>query len=766
MADIDPDLLEQLLSAGKIDDQTYQSLVQSNPKQIPQQTEAAPNTPDQVPTSDSPNPPDDANENAKNTAATQIAALAQKYPEVKEVVSKAHDESGLTEEKAEAYLPYLFHQESGGDPNATGPMTSHGGTAKGKGQLMDATGKEEFQRMGLEKKYPGGYDPYNKDQNEEISTDYFKKQFQKFGDPQLALAAYNWGPGALSRHLKATGATSWDEIKDDPNVPKETKGYVDHITNRFMADQKDKPQPEGIMAKLSNILVPNAEAEERTPNASTAPETDQLTHTPSVTSQLLQARPGLMTGAGDPSLTDPVPVPPAPTIPSPLQQQALAAGSQAAQQGDAGGTLDALASGETNSTDQILQNAETLKAVGGQESGEANIQGFQKQADLYKAGAEDIAKTATDFATKKQAVLEAVNKSIANLDQKVADVGNASIDPASLYNNASTFGKILLGIGLVLNAVGNTPAQAMANLQNVINADISSQKAQIDLKKDKVSAARTLLEANFQQYKDLESAEAANKTMSWAHTGALVDQTIAQANSDVARGNLKTLRGQIAIETEKNRLDFQKKQGESAALKAISQDSSFSPSQQRFADIAAAIPKLGEKLVLIDGKPAGFAGTTKDKANFEAAYAARNTINTVADEFRANYKQFGTPVAPGTKERTATLSANVASLRAAVLKANQGNVRGLSKEFVNELNKDLPLDLFPESPTSAALTSLGRLTNQTYINTLIDKFQIKYNRQLLTDMQQYITKPTPELRDLISTQKAQYGLDSDFKKQN
>ncbi|MEN6440534.1 MAG: transglycosylase SLT domain-containing protein, partial [Syntrophobacter sp.] len=88
---------------------------------------------------------------------------------------------GFSSEKAELAVS-LHRQEY--DPNnfvspagAIGPM-----------QLMPDTAKAE------------GVDPWDIDGNIRGGVSYFKKQLNKFGSPELALAAYNAGPEAVKKH--------------------------------------------------------------------------------------------------------------------------------------------------------------------------------------------------------------------------------------------------------------------------------------------------------------------------------------------------------------------------------------------------------------------------------------------------------------------------------------------------------------------------------------------------------------------------------------
>ena len=97
----------------------------------------------------------------------------------------------------------LVQQESRFDPNARSPRG-----AIGLGQLMPATAREL------------GVDPRDPVQNLEGSARYFRQMLDRFGNMELALAAYNAGPGAVRR----AGNTI-------PNN-RETQNYVPSVLRR------------------------------------------------------------------------------------------------------------------------------------------------------------------------------------------------------------------------------------------------------------------------------------------------------------------------------------------------------------------------------------------------------------------------------------------------------------------------------------------------------------------------------------------------------
>lgn len=72
----------------------------------------------------------------------------------------------------------------------------------------------------------GVKNPYDPVQNVNGGTQYLSQMISKYGDYQLALAAYNWGPGNLDKAIKKYGK-SWSAIKS--HAPKETQNYVSKI---------------------------------------------------------------------------------------------------------------------------------------------------------------------------------------------------------------------------------------------------------------------------------------------------------------------------------------------------------------------------------------------------------------------------------------------------------------------------------------------------------------------------------------------------------
>lgn len=72
------------------------------------------------------------------------------------------------------------------------------------------------------------YDPI---QNVDGGTRYIKQMKERYGgDDQLALAAYNWGPGNVDKAIKKYGK-SWSAISS--HAPKETQNYVSKVIRKW-----------------------------------------------------------------------------------------------------------------------------------------------------------------------------------------------------------------------------------------------------------------------------------------------------------------------------------------------------------------------------------------------------------------------------------------------------------------------------------------------------------------------------------------------------
>jgi hypothetical protein len=107
----------------------------------------------------------------------------------------------------------IIYQESRGK---LGQKSQAG--AVGLMQLKTAAAKD----MGVK-------DRLDPEQNLSGGARYYESLLKQFGDEELALAAYNWGMGNVSKKLKRV---SWSNIVKYFGVPSETEKYVDEVLRR------------------------------------------------------------------------------------------------------------------------------------------------------------------------------------------------------------------------------------------------------------------------------------------------------------------------------------------------------------------------------------------------------------------------------------------------------------------------------------------------------------------------------------------------------
>jgi soluble lytic murein transglycosylase-like protein len=132
----------------------------------------------------------------------------------------------------------IIEQESAFDPLALSPSG-----AMGLMQLMPDTAW-----------LLGVNDPFDPEQNIEGGVRYFAQQMDHFGSVELALAAYNAGPGAVE---------TWGGVPPYP----ETVNYVNAIMGRYMAESTPTVDP------AVEAAVEAAEAELNFPPDETVPQT-------------------------------------------------------------------------------------------------------------------------------------------------------------------------------------------------------------------------------------------------------------------------------------------------------------------------------------------------------------------------------------------------------------------------------------------------------------------------------------------------------------
>ncbi|MCB9665525.1 MAG: transglycosylase SLT domain-containing protein [Alphaproteobacteria bacterium] len=139
------------------------------------------------------------------------------------------------------FLHALSREESTFDPR----IVSFAG-ARGLAQLMPATATEVARRLGREVRTDELFDPLT---NLTLGAAYLDRMLARYGgNPCLALAAYNAGPGNTDAWVERFGDRPLDELIE--RIPfRETRGYVKRVTGtwqtmRFAFDQERPPYVE------------------------------------------------------------------------------------------------------------------------------------------------------------------------------------------------------------------------------------------------------------------------------------------------------------------------------------------------------------------------------------------------------------------------------------------------------------------------------------------------------------------------------------------
>jgi hypothetical protein len=161
--------------------------------------------------------PDDIDA-AIEAARQELEALRSSTPQSETVkVGKQNISIPTGEEYAPPSLvKAVMKVESAGKQEAVSPKG-----ATGLMQLMPATAKDL------------GVDATDAEQNVEGGSRYLQQMINKYGKTDIALAAYNWGPGNIDKAIRKLNAerkaVTWANIMQIVKVPMETRLYVNKV---------------------------------------------------------------------------------------------------------------------------------------------------------------------------------------------------------------------------------------------------------------------------------------------------------------------------------------------------------------------------------------------------------------------------------------------------------------------------------------------------------------------------------------------------------
>ena len=144
-----------------------------------------------------------------------MAASLERVGKYRGLIQRVLKEEGVPQD-----LIYLAVAESGFQPQALNARSGAGGMW----QFMTYTGPE----YGLTRN--GYYDyRFDPEKSSRAYARYIKKLYAQFGDWYLAMAAYDWGPGAVQRAVQRTGYADFWELYRRNAMPAETRAYVPKI---------------------------------------------------------------------------------------------------------------------------------------------------------------------------------------------------------------------------------------------------------------------------------------------------------------------------------------------------------------------------------------------------------------------------------------------------------------------------------------------------------------------------------------------------------
>jgi membrane-bound lytic murein transglycosylase D len=138
--------------------------------------------------------------------------------------------------------------------SALNPRARSRSGAKGLWQFMYATGKQY--NLNVTSYLDERQDPYK---STEAACQYFAKLYEMFGDWNLVLAAYNGGPGYLSRTMAKTGLYDYWQLR--PYLRRETRGYVpafvavNYVMNFYQEHGIEIELPQNFITQTDTITL-------------------------------------------------------------------------------------------------------------------------------------------------------------------------------------------------------------------------------------------------------------------------------------------------------------------------------------------------------------------------------------------------------------------------------------------------------------------------------------------------------------------------------
>lgn len=198
------------------------------------------------------------------------------------------------------------------------------------------------------------------------------------------------------------------------------------------------------------------------------------------------------------------------------------------------------------------------------------------------------------------------------------DYQNQHIDSGRLYKNMGTGQKVATAIGLILGGYGGGANPALEFLNQQINNDIDSQKAEM-------GKSASLLDANFKQFGNMRAATDMTRANLLGISAAKLDEEAAKAMSPMAKAQALQASGKLKLEAA----GLIRQVGAYQAAMSQASEGQNPTNKIRALGVAGIIKPEQEKELYKDLKEAQTLTKTRD--NILSGFEKIAALNTVAN---------------------------------------------------------------------------------------------------------------------------------------
>lgn len=307
-------------------------------------------------------------------------------------------------------------------------------------------------------------------------------------------------------------------------------------------------------------------------------------------------------------------------------------------------------------SDEVLaqQGDQALRAMQEQEDAfeiqkQAAVEGAaigMKRAAEEAAYVQQSAKEQEKIALEQQASelerQERLDTQAKRVEQALMDYETSEIDPRRYWKEKSTGEKLVSAFAIMLSGIGQgmqnaagVPAEnlALKAINRAIDRDIEAQKAEIGIKRDKLSAERGILSDMRSRFGDERQAEIAARTVSLSLAQLKLNELASQYKSPEIANKAKALYG--ALEQQK-----QEHKAKLLQLEAVNPVRQLSIRQKVIAgEIPAGVLSKEDRERYVEGL--GFAPTAEEAKKVREAKADFEELDSTLEEIKAIREEYG-----------------------------------------------------------------------------------------------------------------------------